>query len=549
MKRILASIIVRWAKRFPSSSQRLADLLVPHRDLRKEIDRDIREQINQKIFGCLEQIREPNTLACTLAVLLNAGVTSPQNIHVYLLKLFGERRLAELERILRCQIEGLELVWQYHSIRLEHHRGRAYQQDDDIVQFFNATAKMPFLQVGAFNLAVQQCCITGNNKMLRSLLSSPPRGTLKTLSKSSAMGSARLLTQTHHTEEALSFLRSYLEDADLALKLYFLEIAATLDRSIEGFPSITSWRAAAALFHDNLKATGDVGCADFHRLFVEPLESISSDCDFMDARISMAQRRSLQDLIISRVDSKEPLSLIRLGDGEAYLFDPPNLLESPSGAFDEDNRVREIHWWGAHPSDEVRQRIKLQCLAAINAADILGIPSIYRVIRDWGKSGAAIGTDRARRGLTVVLQAVLTQLSDNRRLFTEERIHQILFSREFLRDLASAADRILVVSCWEKDDLNVDFLSEAEFINIPAHAKLKEEGRFEEQAPLFETFEDHVLRVRELSAPGTIVLIGAGLIGKIFAHIASEKGAVALDVGATMDYLAGRKTRSVADLV
>jgi hypothetical protein len=44
-------------------------------------------------------------------------------------------------------------------------------------------------------------------------------------------------------------------------------------------------------------------------------------------------------------------------------------------------------------------------------------------------------------------------------------------------------------------------------------------------------------------------LVGAGIVGKIFAHEAKMCGAVALDVGSLLDYMMERKTRTIADLI
>ena len=66
---------------------------------------------------------------------------------------------------------------------------------------------------------------------------------------------------------------------------------------------------------------------------------------------------------------------------------------------------------------------------------------------------------------------------------------------------------------------------------------------------LFKTYTDVVQSIVELSGPGTLVLIGAGLPAKIMADAARQAGSVALDVGSLMDYMVGLKTRTIADLV
>ena len=66
---------------------------------------------------------------------------------------------------------------------------------------------------------------------------------------------------------------------------------------------------------------------------------------------------------------------------------------------------------------------------------------------------------------------------------------------------------------------------------------------------LFTRYPELIERVHEVSRPGTVVLIGAGIIAKILADEAREMGAVALDVGSLMDYMVDQKTRTIADII
>jgi hypothetical protein len=70
-----------------------------------------------------------------------------------------------------------------------------------------------------------------------------------------------------------------------------------------------------------------------------------------------------------------------------------------------------------------------------------------------------------------------------------------------------------------------------------------------EDKPLWLSYPDVIGRVREVSAPGHLVLVGAGILGKVFVHEARQRGAVALDIGSMPDYFAGYKTRDVWDLI
>jgi hypothetical protein len=78
---------------------------------------------------------------------------------------------------------------------------------------------------------------------------------------------------------------------------------------------------------------------------------------------------------------------------------------------------------------------------------------------------------------------------------------------------------------------------------------LKDRAPGDEAAPLCEIYPEIVERVRASSRPGTLVLVGAGIIGKILVDEARQCGAVALDVGSLLDYVAGVKSRSVGEML
>jgi hypothetical protein len=81
---------------------------------------------------------------------------------------------------------------------------------------------------------------------------------------------------------------------------------------------------------------------------------------------------------------------------------------------------------------------------------------------------------------------------------------------------------------------------------VPPHQKVKHLAEGEDE-PIFASYREIAAEVRAHSEPGTLVLVGAGIVGKIFIGEAKRAGAVALDVGSLLDYMAGYPTRPLAD--
>ena len=100
--------------------------------------------------------------------------------------------------------------------------------------------------------------------------------------------------------------------------------------------------------------------------------------------------------------------------------------------------------------------------------------------------------------------------------------------------------RVVLVSSWPQLSLKFPSGVTVETIAVPP-----------EDAPvkIFDIYPEIVDHVRSASEPGTLVLVGAGIVGKIFVDEAKLRGAVALDVGSLLDYMMERKTRTIADLI
>ena len=102
------------------------------------------------------------------------------------------------------------------------------------------------------------------------------------------------------------------------------------------------------------------------------------------------------------------------------------------------------------------------------------------------------------------------------------------------------ARHVVLVTSWPELSSRFPSGSKIATIAVPS-----EDGDIK----IFEVYPGIVERVSAASKPGTVVLVGSGIIAKIFADEARLAGAVALDVGSLMDYMKGSKTRTVADLI
>jgi hypothetical protein len=193
---------------------------------------------------------------------------------------------------------------------------------------------------------------------------------------------------------------------------------------------------------------------------------------------------------------------------------------------------------------------------ALMSADIVGFRTIDSNVR--GPELALIlrhisnGNVEGALGLIYARQFLQDMLSEGRlldRILTSAWIHLALIP--FLTEIMDAADRIIVIT--GRPELGEAFAKRLgarlqSFITVPV------EG-FRPHDPTESHYGDvcqSVINVLKQDLRGTLILIGAGLFGKIYCHAAKISGAVAIDLGSTFDLLAGvtsRPAHSAFDII
>lgn len=276
---------------------------------------------------------------------------------------------------------------------------------------------------------------------------------------------------------------------------------------------------------------------------------------YFDARVSASARDRLMELIHDALRLRQPFSALRLGDGEVYGF--PWSKQLSLEQHQNDMLIRENHWWGRTINQETRDYVINGFIEAVHSADLLGIPNSFRLLRDTDINGADLYS-RTSRSIVVVCQHIAAlcyggQINLTRTSFTDERFHQILFAQfGDLRRLVNAATRVIIVSCYSEKLITSQLpeLSHPYIIQIPPHTMTAELSDYPDKGVILPEILPQLLsHLKAIAEPGSLVLVAAGFAGKMFLHTAKQAGGVALDVGATLDYWLGLKTRSHVDLV
>lgn len=279
---------------------------------------------------------------------------------------------------------------------------------------------------------------------------------------------------------------------------------------------------------------------EFRTLIKPAYEHVRPAMRFMDVRSSVEEREMFLNLVVDALDRRRPLSMIRLGDGEAYA-----LSERHEFFTEEDRRNRERHWWGLELDAAHREEISNHVRAAIDGADILGIPSIYRFIRDTLDKSTSYKSNIQGRGLLQVLSQIAR--TDRNAVFGEDRMNLALFrSSESMRRLLNACEKCVLVTSAVAVPTWMNEITNVVRVEIPTHLRTSRNESYNfasEPLPLVYDVLDQ--QVREETSPGTLVLVAGGIVGKIFIGSAKSAGGVALDLGSVMDEWAGTGIHSL----
>jgi hypothetical protein len=181
---------------------------------------------------------------------------------------------------------------------------------------------------------------------------------------------------------------------------------------------------------------------------------------------------------------------------------------------------------------------------ALTSADIIGFRS-FRT-DDHALISASIERDDAYPATGFLyarelLQRGMMEMRWRRSVVTSAWIHLDLIPH--LDDILEAASSVIVITGRTelRGEMESRLGDRLEFISVPVQGFHPATAQESHMFSAFPVVRERLSR--ELA--GTLVLVGAGLFGKVYCHVAKLHGAVALDLGSAFDVLAGLSTRPI----
>jgi GT-D fold-like domain len=278
---------------------------------------------------------------------------------------------------------------------------------------------------------------------------------------------------------------------------------------------------------------------DFDRLVAEldrvrPGDQLRHD--FADWIPAGAMGTTISARVRSCLTDHVPGSFIRLGDGEGNVLglDDPDY---PALARFSASEISRLHF-GAPGVLEADPKLRSSLIEAIRGADVVGMPNAFRIQR---LLGGTFRGDRVRGlfGVYSVLKYLERHADD---LNLGSKSGALEFHRALLPHLrALVHGRALGLVCGYPD-LPEAFRRRLGARTVTSHP-VPRAGRGSQDSGHYPRRYRELVDELSNARRGMLYLVGAGMPGKVYCNVIRSAGGIALDIGSTMDVLAGVRSR------
>lgn len=230
--------------------------------------------------------------------------------------------------------------------------------------------------------------------------------------------------------------------------------------------------------------------------------------------------------LILLLTATAPISIIRCGDGEKMVLDSMSSVQALKQC---DNAVFQRQL-GYSPSIKEAAVIRNNLVDAYTYCDVIGLPNHkQKTNKHWHEVVNVLNKNVPKRtSITCDIDAAYQMLHDN-------DYDKILQDRKVLNYISCRDIDEGFKSKWNIQRVNKYTISpEAKFTS-----GYEGDKHYPTQFNKIPRWMDVVIK----QSPGSLLLVGAGIVGKIYCNWWRDRGGVAMDIGGVFDLWYGRVTR------
>lgn len=269
---------------------------------------------------------------------------------------------------------------------------------------------------------------------------------------------------------------------------------------------------------------------------VQKAEKVEKNKQWLDSKKAAT-------IILNTVKKKRPLSMIRVGDGEARFL---IFLESNASHVLKRTEREAIgnsilwNWFGTDAHSLTPEAYATVYQAFINSlanADILGRTDSKR-----------LGKDKRHFGFLAYMEERLDEISTTSpsKYFADAFLNTGLHGEHFYAKLFKSVDFIGFIGPHPDlarkiaDTFNI---KHHRTYLIPGEMRLPNREGLKNGINHYPDAYNHILKHLEVTRPGDVYLVAGGLLGKIYCDRVKALGGIAIDIGSIADVWAGYNTR------
>ena len=300
----------------------------------------------------------------------------------------------------------------------------------------------------------------------------------------------------------------------------------------------------------NLKEKKELNlCSDFKRYvkYLEHSEYLAQVDSYYKRYNKELDGYKHIDGLLELISKKNAFSLIRLGDGEGnILFWGKYHKEYELLACDNRRKIFNLMFGNKKYMESDYEEMHNQMYKAILNSDIIGLPTFKQVNDIWKKVNTSECKELDLRGNTGYLALWDILLDEIDKLKCEHIVNS-----HFHINIAKELDKLLnnqiklsVITCYpELLDLFVQKFDVKKGLNLNIPPQAVNIGNTPNENHFSSVYNKILETINNTDIKGSLFLVGAGILGKIYCSAIKNAGGMAIDVGSMMDVWVGKSVR------